>query len=215
MSERKRGRKAGDFTIKVQGKTYSIPYRVIENNGEDGFDELVFVDIDKPVGLALEAKTRKELRSFVVRELEAAMAIGFRSVIRVRTYRASYTEPNNSRQVLPGQILGLSHDFLEVGTHLDGSPVWRYPNTTEIKQGEPFQGARDISFASYGGGQKNERIETHTIIPDTQDNRDRLDAKHATMAILSKQLSEAFSPEHIEQTLLETEPDQQLLDELK
>jgi hypothetical protein len=211
MTQRKRGRKAGDFTIKVQGETHRIPYRVVENDSEEGYDEEVFVDIDEPVKLKLTAETRKELRDLVAAELESVLAIEFSSVIRVRTMRANYTEPNNSSHVLPGRILGLSHDFLEVGVRSDGRKVWRYPRSSEVKDGEPFQGDNDISYAHFGAGKKNERIEAHSIIPDTEENRRKLDELHAAMTVLSERFSEAFSPERIEQTLLQSNPGQLLL----
>lgn len=214
MAQRRRlpGKKAGDFTLTVHGQKHKVPYRVREEERENAFDETWFVDIEEPFVLKIEADTRPELRELLQTKMDEALGIEWRSVIRVRTLRADYTDPQNSSTGLPGRVLGLAHDFLEVGERPDGTPVWRFPRgRSDIRNGEPFQGDNDVSYANYGGKHPTERIEQHSIIPDTEENRRKLTELHEAMKLLSERFSEAFAPDRVAETLLASNPGRLLL----
>lgn len=184
-----------------------VPLRLVDNVRSMKF----LIDIDEPIPVCVENKDPDVVRKDAFKILDEHFAIKWEDYIRVDV-EAGNRPFGDNRQNETCQKIGLTYEFIQIGTKKDGSKCWRNQRNNSlawaryIHPGDPMEKLqeKDTDRHHYNTGFNKEDTTSMAYIKRTDANIAALQSIISAMRALGERMMRFMDHDTIMKTLANT-----------
>lgn len=184
------------YFVKGTHEKLIVPLRYVERKEYGQFITMFRVDLNEPIPLARENKDAAALQKEVFKELDAFYSIDWQPFFEVSAEHHQGTRCCNHHSEVSRTLI-FTYRPVELGTRAaDGAKVHRHPESNWLEKGWPEEGGKDRG--TFNDDPVHEMV---ALVPNTPENKEKLDKIVAAMELLAGRMHDLLSPQKILTTL--------------